>query len=82
MQAQSIQADIQKKAAELELDREKMLRSDDRERDRVEADTMLRAYEMQLMYGTQVDVASIKAMMERDREAMRVMAQPQQPGVM
>ena len=82
VQAQSIQADIQKKAAELELDREKMLRSDDRERDRVEADTMLRAYEMQLKYGTQVDVASIRALMERDREAMRVMAQPQQPGVM
>jgi len=33
VQAQSIQADIQKKAAELELDREKMIRSDDRERD-------------------------------------------------
>ena len=84
VQAQSIQADIQKKAAELELDREKMLRSDDRERDRVEADTMLRAYEMQLKYGTQVDVASIKAMMERDREALRNMGQqmPQQPGVM
>lgn len=80
VQAQSIQADIQKKAAELELDREKMLRADDRERDRVEADTMLRAYEMQLKYGTQVDVASIKAMMERDREALRTL-QPQQPNV-
>lgn len=80
VQAQSIQADIQKKAAELDLDREKMMRSDDRERDRVEADTMLRAYEMQLKYGTQVDVASIKAMMERDREALRTM-QPPQPNV-
>lgn len=80
VQAQSIQADIQKKAAELELDREKMMRSDDRERDRVEADTMLRAYEMQLKYGTQVDVASIKAMMERDREALRGMSQ-QTPNV-
>jgi hypothetical protein len=31
-----------------------------------------------------VDVASIKAMMERDREALRNMGQqmPQQPGVM
>lgn len=76
VQAQSIQADIQKKAAELQLDQEKMMRSDDRERDRIEADMMLRAYEMQLKYGTQVDVASIKAMMERDREAMKVM-QPQ-----
>ena len=76
VQAQSIQADIQKKAAELQLDQEKMMRSDDRERDRIESDMMLRAYELQLKYGTQVDVASIKAMMERDREAMKVM-QPQ-----
>jgi len=79
VQAQSIQADIQKKAAELELDREKMIRSDDRERDRQEADFMLRAQEMQLKYGTQVDVASIKAMMERDREALRGMNQMVQP---
>ena len=73
VQAQSIQADIQKKAAELELDREKMMRSDDRDRDRMEADFMLRAYEMQLKYGTQVDVASIRAMVDRDREAIRGM---------
>ena len=85
VQAQSIQADIQKKAAELQLDREKMMRSDDRERDRIESDVMLRAYEMQLKYGTQVDVASIRAMMERDREALRQMGtvqQPQQPNGM
>ena len=79
VQAQSIQADIQKKAAELELDREKMIRADDRERDRIESDVMLRAQEMQLKYGAQIDVASIKAMMERDREALRGMAQQQQP---
>lgn len=77
VQAQSIQADIQKKAAELELDREKMMRSDDLDRDKLDADTMLRAYEMQLKYGTQVDVASIKAMMERDREALRNMQNQQ-----
>ena len=84
VQAQAIQADIQKKAAELQLDREKMIRADDRERDRIESDVMLRAQEMQLKYGTQVDVASIKAMMERDREALRGMGQQMQqvqPGV-
>lgn len=73
VQAQSIQADIQKKAAELQLDREKMLRSDDRERDRIEADAYLRAKEMEMKYGTQVDIAAIRAMMERDREAVRQM---------
>lgn len=73
VQAESIQADIQKKAAELQLDREKMLRSDDRERDRIEADAYLRAKEMEMKYGTQVDIAAIRAMMERDREAVRQM---------
>lgn len=73
VQAESIQADIQKKAAELQLDREKMLRSDDRERDRIEADVYLRAKEMELKYGTQVDIAAVQAMMARDREAMQQM---------
>ena len=53
------------------------MRSDDLDRDKLDADTMLRAYEMQLKYGTQVDVASIKAMMERDREALRNMQNQQ-----
>jgi len=77
VQAQSIQADIQKKAAELELEREKMIRSDDLDRDRLESDFMLKIQEMQLKYSTQIDTASIKAMMERDREALRGMNQMQ-----
>jgi len=87
VQAQSIQADIQKKAAELQLDREKMLRADDRERDRIESDAMLRAAEIEAKYGTQVNIAHIHEMMEKDREAIRqqaaiaqtAMQQPQQP---
>jgi hypothetical protein len=74
VQAQSIQADIQKKAAELQLDREKMLRSDDRERDRIESDAMLRAAEIEAKYGTQVNIAHIHEMMEKDREAIRQQA--------
>lgn len=78
VQAESIQADIQKKAAELQLDREKMLRADDRERDRIETDVYLRAKEMEMKYGTQVDLATIRAIVERDREAARQMqAMPQ-----
>jgi len=74
VQAQSIQADIQKKAAELQLDREKMLRADDRERDRIESDAMLRAAEIEAKYGTQVNIAHIHEMMEKDREAIRQQA--------
>lgn len=75
VQAQSIQADIQKKAAELQLRREEMLLSDDRERDKLDADTMLRAAEIEAKYGTQVNTAQIEALIQRDREAMRQQAE-------
>ena len=71
VQAEAIQADIQKKAAELELDREKMIRADDRERDRIEQDGILRRYELELKYGVQIQNAEIQAAMNVDREAIR-----------
>ena len=74
---QTIQADIHKKKAELELEREKMVCQDDRERDKQDADVMLRSAEIQAKYGTQVDMASIRALMNRDRE-MEKMGQDQQ----
>jgi hypothetical protein len=85
VQAQSIQADIQKKAAELQLDRERMIMSDDRERDRIEQDGILRRYELELKYGVQIQSAEIDAAMNRDREIIRQQAAmnqaqvPQQP---
>lgn len=77
VQAQAIQADIQKKAAELELQREEMLRKDDRERDKLDADVMIKAAEIQAKYGAQVNVAQIEAMIQRDREATRQQAETQ-----
>jgi len=74
VQVQSIQADIQKKAAELQLDREKMIMSDDRERDRVEQDGILRRYELELKYGVQIQSAEINAAMNTDRELIRQQA--------
>jgi len=70
-QMAAIQADIQKKAAELELKREEMIRKDDLQRDQFEADLLVKIAEIQARYGAQVDVASIRASMERDREMMR-----------
>jgi len=70
-QMAAIQADIQKKAAELELKREEMVRKDDLQRDQYEADLMVKIAEMQARYGAQIDVAAIRAGMERDREMMR-----------
>jgi hypothetical protein len=74
VQAQSIQADIQKKAAELDLERQKMIMSDDRERDRIEQDGILRRYELELKYGVQIQSAEIDAAMNRDRELIRQQA--------
>jgi hypothetical protein len=85
VQVQSIQADIQKKAAELDLERQKMIMSDDRERDRVEQDGILRRYELELKYGVQIQSAEINAAMNTDRELIRQQAAmsqtqvPQQP---
>jgi len=71
VQMESIRADIQKKAADLELQREDMLRKDDRERDKLDADLMIKAAEIEAKYGTPVNTASIEEMIMRDREMVR-----------
>ena len=71
VQAQSIQADIQKKAAELELKREQMIRDDDYRRDQLAQDLMLKKYELELKYGAQISTAEIEAQQSMDREAMQ-----------
>jgi hypothetical protein len=75
VQAQSIQADIQKKAAELELKRQEMMLVDDRERDKLDADVLLKAAEIEAKYGTAVNTTQIEAMMQRDRELLKQQAE-------
>lgn len=53
------------------LEWEKAKLSDDRERDKLDAEIILRAAEIYGKYQQQVDVAQIKADITRDREAMR-----------
>ena len=81
VQMSEIQANIQKKAAELELEREKMVREDDRRRDETEMNFELRAVEIAAKYNTQIDTAAIKANAERDREMVKALSQTQ-PGPM
>ena len=78
VQMSEIQANIQKKAAELELEREKMVREDDRRRDETEMNFELRAVEIAAKYNTQIDTAAIKANAERDREMVKALSQPPQ----
>ena len=85
VEAEKIKADIAINAAKLELEREKSRAADDRERDKTEADTMLRAREIELKYQATVDTANIQAMMDRERQAQEMqmrqqeMQQPQEP---
>ena len=71
IQAQKAQADAQNDMGKLELDREKMIRLDDREKDRIESQAELSIMDMQAKYNTQMDGSKLKAMMDRDREEMK-----------
>jgi len=72
--AMQLQLAAKAQEAELALKREEMLRKDDRERDKMEAEIKLQAIELQAKYGVQVDMANIRADMERDREVIRQQA--------
>jgi hypothetical protein len=69
VQAESIEADIQKKAAELELKREQMIRDDDFRRDQLAQDGLLKKYEIELKYNAQISNAEIQAATSMNREA-------------
>jgi hypothetical protein len=73
VQAQAIQADIQKKAAELELERQKVMMADDRERDKIETDRFIKLRELELKYGAVINEQQLNAQVERDRTAVQAM---------
>ena len=74
VQAESIRADIQKKAAELELQRQQMVMDDDLKRDQMAQDLYLKKYEIELKYNSQISTAEIDAAQNIDREAIRQQA--------
>ena len=74
VQAESIKADIQKKAAELELKRQQMMMDDDLKRDQMAQDLYLKKYEIELKYNSQINTAEIDAAQNIDREAIRQQA--------
>jgi len=77
VQVQSIQADIQKKAAELQLEEKKAMMADDRERDKIETDRFIKLRELELKYGAVINEQQLNEQVERDRMAMQTM----NPGV-
>ena len=80
VERQKILADIEISAAKVRLEEAKVKLGDDRDRDKLEADVALRAAEMEMKYGTQVDLARIRADMERERNVLNL-ATRAQPGV-
>lgn len=70
-----VQVQAQVEQGKLQLEREKMMRADDRERDKLDADISLKAAELQARYGAQVNIAQIRAAVERDREHIRQQGQ-------
>jgi hypothetical protein len=80
-EAQKAQVQAQKAVIDAETDRMKIIMDDDRQRDIEEAQIRLKALELQGKYGTQVNIAEINAIMERDREMIREAAKIQAQGL-
>jgi hypothetical protein len=70
-QAAKLQNDIKIANEQMQLDREKAAREDDLKRDQLDADIMLRAWDIQAKNGTQLQVENIYAMIQRDRDARK-----------
>ncbi len=80
-EAQKAQNLAQKAIIDAETDRMKIIMDDDRQRDIEEAQIRLKAIELQGKYGSQVNIAEINAIMERDREVIRQTAKNQAQGL-
>jgi len=65
------QAETQAKIASMNLEREKMFMEDERKRDELDAKLSMEALELQAKYGTQIDIAELKAEVEREKLNIR-----------
>lgn len=66
-QANQTNADIAIKKAELDLKRQTMLLQDAREREKMQADTLIRSRELELKYNGQVNIAQIEAAIQHEK---------------
>lgn len=77
-QAEAIQADVAKKAAELQLKRENDVMVDARERERIAQDGALRRYELELKYQTDINDQQMQREIAAAAEQTRRTAQVEQ----
>ena len=80
-ETQRVMVEAQRDVVDAETDRLKIIMEDDLKRDKAEAEFVLKAVELEAKYGTQVNIAEINALMERDREALRQIAKAQAGGL-
>jgi len=80
-ETQRVMVEAQRDVVDAETDRLKIIMEDDLKRDKAEAEFVLKAVELEAKYGTQVNIAEINALMERDREALRQLAKAQAGGL-
>jgi hypothetical protein len=73
VEAEKVKADILINAAKQELERQKAAAQADLERDKLYVDAMMKAAEIQARYGAQVDMAMIKAEVDRQRGELQAM---------
>jgi hypothetical protein len=73
VEAEKVKADILINAAKQELERQKAAADADLERDKLYVDALLKAAEIQAKYGAQVDMAVIKAEVDRQRNELKTM---------
>ena len=71
IQGQKVQMDARNDMGKLDLEKEKMIRLDDREKDRNETQAQLSIMDMEAKYNTKMDSEEIKANLERNREAVK-----------
>lgn len=76
-----VQVQAQVEQGKLQLEREKMMREDDRRRDELDMEFALKTAELQARYGAQVNVAQVRAQVDRDRELIRQQGQIAQAGM-
>ncbi len=64
------QADVQINEQKMVLAREQAIMADSRERERIQADAMIRAAEIEAKYGAQFDIAKLNQIFEHDRQVI------------
>lgn len=73
VEAEKIKADMIISAAKQELERQKAVADADLQRDKLITDSLLKAAEIQAKYGAQVDIASIRGEIDRQRTEIQEM---------